>query len=69
MTWLDGITYSKVMSLSKLWEMMKEPMGLQRAGHELATKQQCDLMKSHILKTKATFYLFSNTWSQIGYTK
>ena len=48
---------------------VQQSIGLQRAGHDLATEQQCDLMKSHILKMKATFYLFSSTWSQIGYTK
>ena len=39
MRWLDGITDSMDMSLSKLWEMVKDPRS-QRVGYDLATEQQ-----------------------------
>ena len=45
--WLDGIIDSMNMSLSQLWEILKDRktgmlyfMGLQRVGHDLVTKQQ-----------------------------
>ena len=47
MKWLDSITHSVDMNLSKLWEAVEEReasvlqfMGSQRARHNLATEQQ-----------------------------
>ena len=47
MTWLDGITDSVKMNLSKLWEVVKDReawhdafMGSQRVGNDLVTKKK-----------------------------
>ena len=43
MSWLDSITYTMDMNLSKLWEVVKDreqSTGSQRVQHDLATEQQ-----------------------------
>ena len=46
--WLDGITNSKDMSLSKLWEMVKEREARRAAVHEFAKLYMTERLKKHL---------------------
>ena len=61
--WLDGITVSTDLNLSKLWEMVEDReswhAGVQRVGHDLVTEQLQSLKRPITLGFRASTYEFS----------
>ena len=74
MTWLDSITDTMDMTLSKLWEILKDRETLQAAvhgvtksGHDLATEPQQQQISIYISEAKKQRFRLAGTCPKAHY--